>query len=185
MKPKAVVQEMPAAVAPAVAPVVPAAVVPEWQKYNPDINDQFIDHSAREREVKAREYKQNITNEPYKPITKIDLNRRYCESKDLLLEADVAISEQEAKRRLEEALKERESLNAKVNRYYSDDRKEEHKKRFEYSQQQIYRGTEEVATSADLLNDRKEFYSKTLEESQQRKQQYNSLLDDLSKLGIL
>lgn len=163
---------------------VQGANVSLLDKYNPDVNDELVHSSASMRAAKVKEYHRSATNVPYKPITEIDLNKRYCEAKDLALKQDQALDERTSKELLEAALKEREVLNAKVNRYYSAEKKEQHVKQFEFTQKQIYRRTEEVQGTDALVKDRKEFYSKASEASQARKHQFNSLLEDLTRMGV-
>jgi hypothetical protein len=152
--------------------------------------NQNIASIANVREVESKkeldECIKKRTNQPYKGIIKnFNYNKEFKKQDDLIVHKVTDKDKLGFKEEVDKYNTEIKTQNSEIKDAYSKDKKNEHKKQFEYQHKYKYRNKLDNATEQDLRVDRIEFYKKEQQKLEDSKKKIDDILGNLIDSGVL
>ncbi len=156
----------------------------------PNLNiKSLIDERVSTNNRELEDSKKKMVNNPYKGIIKdFNYEKKIKEQKDLIVHK---VTEQDKDKKKFDAnmgnFKEKNNtIDNEIKDIYSLDKKNEHKKDFEYQHKYKYRNKLETnSEESDLRVDRIEFYKKEQQKLEDNKKKIDNILLDLIDSGVL
>jgi hypothetical protein len=152
--------------------------------------NQNIASIANVREVESKKELDDCikkrTNQPYKGIIKnFNYNKEFKKQDDLIVHKVTDKDKLGFKEEVDKYNIEIKTQNSEIKDAYSKDKKNEHKKHFEYQHKYKYRNKLDTATEPDLRVDRIEFYKKEQQKLEDSKKKIDDILGNLIDSGVL
>ena len=152
--------------------------------------NQNIASIANVREVESKkeldECIKKRTNQPYKGIIKnFNYNKEFKKQDDLIVHKVTDKDKLGFKEEVDKYNTEILTQNSEIKDAYSKDKKNEHKKQFEYQHKYKYRNKLDTTSEPDLRVDRIEFYKKEQQKLEDSKKKIDDILGNLIDSGVL
>jgi|LauGreDrversion4_2_1035121.scaffolds.fasta_scaffold101747_1 hypothetical protein len=156
----------------------------------PNINiKSLIDERQQFNNKELDDAKKKMVNNPYKGIIKdFNYEKKIKEQNDLVVHkvTDADKNKQFFDNKMGEFKTTISTQNTEINDIYSLDKKNKHKKDFEYQHKYKYRSKlDSTGDDSDLRVDRIEFYKKEQQKTEDNKKKIDNILLDLIDSGIL
>jgi hypothetical protein len=155
----------------------------------PNINIKaLIDSRQYENTKELEESRKKMVNNPYKGIIKdFNYEKKIKEQKDLVVHKVTEVDKDKTvfddkMGKFKSTIK---NQNEEIKDTYSIDKKNQHKKDFEYQHKYKYRTKLENSEEGDLRVDRIEYYKKEQQKMEDNKKKIDNILLDLIDSGIL
>jgi hypothetical protein len=153
----------------------------------PNLNiENLIKNRASDGKKELEECIKKRTNLPYKGIIKnFNYDRKFEKKEDLIVHKVTDEDKLNFDNDVEKYNTKIDAQNKEINATYSTDKKNDHKKEFEYQHKYKYRAKLDNNVESDLRTDRIEFYKKEQEKMEDSKKKIDDILMNLIESGIL